>query len=98
VPGVRPVVLGALLVAAQRGGLRRLGEMNHSSDPSQFLDHEPPAGRRLQRHLEPRSVEALKEPANPGAVRRRDPRSGDLPGRGVDPLARDLRSMLICSD
>jgi hypothetical protein len=51
-PRVSAVVLRALLVAAQRARLRRLREMHPRADPAQLLGHEPPAGRRLQRHLE----------------------------------------------
>src|SRR4029434_4757697 len=53
------------------------------------------AGRRLQRDLELLTTEPLREPAHASPVRRRDPRSRDLTGLGVDPLRGDLRSMLI---
>src|ERR1022692_542026 len=46
-PRVRPVVLGVLLIPAQRTRLRRLREMNLSTDPAQLLDHEPPPRRRF---------------------------------------------------
>jgi hypothetical protein len=52
VASIGPVGLGALLLALQRARLGRLREMSLSADPLEFLDHEPPARRRLQRHLE----------------------------------------------
>jgi hypothetical protein len=56
-PGVGAIALGALLWAPQPGGLRRLSQMRHRTDPVKLLDREPPARRRLQRHLEPLAVE-----------------------------------------
>ena len=50
-PGVGAVALGALFAAPQSCGLRRLGEMHPSAERLQFLDHEPPAGRRFQPNL-----------------------------------------------
>ena len=95
VPRVGAVGLGALLVPAPRRGLGRLGEMHRRPDRVQLLDHEPPARRRLQRHLEPLAGEAPEELPHVVAVRRRDARAADLAGVGVDPLGRDLRTMLI---
>ena len=95
--GVRPVALRALLVPAQRRGLRRLREVHPRADAVELLDHEPPARRRFQRHLELLPAEAAKEPAHAGAVRRRHPRPRDLAGRRIDPLRGDLRSMLVKS-
>src|SRR4051812_6282411 len=43
VPGIGAVGLGALLVAAPGGGLRRLGEMDVRPDRMQLLGDEPPA-------------------------------------------------------
>jgi hypothetical protein len=74
-PGVGTVVLGALLVAFQGGGVRRLGKMHDRLDPLQLLDHEPPAGRRLQRDLQLLVAKASKEPAYGRAVGRRHARS-----------------------
>ena len=74
VPGVGAVVLGVLLVALQSGGVRRLGEMHDRSDPLQLLDHEPPAGRRLQRDLQLLAAKPGQEPAHARAVRRRHAR------------------------
>jgi hypothetical protein len=48
-PGVRTATLRPLLPSLQP---RRLCEMHYSTNPTQFLDHEPPAGRRLQRDLQ----------------------------------------------
>ena len=63
-PGISPVGLRALLLALQRGRLRRLGQVHLGADPLQFLDHEPPARRRLQRDLEPLALEPIKERAD----------------------------------
>ena len=74
-PGISPVGLRALLLALQRGRLRRLGEVHLSADTLEFLDHEPPTRRRLQRDLQARSLERGQEPPNRCAVRRRDSRA-----------------------
>ena len=95
VAGVGAIVLGALLVPSPSGRLGRLGQVHHGAHPTQLLDHEPPARRRLQRDLELLVAEALEEPADPGAIRRRHTRARGLPGRRVDPVGGDLRSMLI---
>ena len=58
-PRVGPVGLGALLLALQPAGLRRLGEMDLGTDPLEFLGDEPPAGRGLQRDLQTLTGEAL---------------------------------------
>jgi len=94
-PRVGAVVLGALLVPASCGGLGRLGQMHRRPDSPQFLDDEPPARRRLQRDLELAPREALKEPSHAGTVGRRHARTADLAAVGVQPVRRDLRSMLI---
>ena len=94
-PGVRTIGLRALLVALAGARLRRLGQMHLRADPAQLLDHEPPPGRRLQRHLELLAGETLKEPAHAGAIGRRHPPARHLAGRRVDPLRGDLRPMLI---
>jgi hypothetical protein len=96
-PGVRAVTLRALLRSPQPRGLRRLGQMHHRADPAQLLDEEPPAGRRLQRHLELPAAEALKELPHGSAISRRHTRALHLAGVGVDPLTGDLSSMLIKS-
>src|SRR3954453_14791426 len=67
-PRVRAIALGALLRPAQARGLRRLGQMHPRADPTQLLDHEPPAGRRLQRDFQLLAAEALeKAPARSSA-------------------------------
>ena len=94
-PGIGPVGLGALLLAFEPARLRRLGQVRIGADPLEFLDHEPPARRCLQRHLEIPTLKPGQELADPGAIGRRDPRARDLPGDRVDPLRGDLRTMLI---
>src|SRR5215213_1839415 len=96
-PRVRPVALGALLVPAPRGGLGRLGQMHAGVDRAQLLDHEPPAGRRLQRDLQLLAAKATQKPPHRLAMRRRNPRPTHLTGLGLDPLGSDLPSMLIKS-
>jgi hypothetical protein len=94
-PSISPVSLRALLVALQRLGLRRLGQMHLAADTLQLLDHEPPARRRLQRDLQALALELLDELLHPDSVRWHHPRTRDLTGDRVDPLRRDLRAMLI---
>ena len=67
-PGVSPVGLGALLLALQCRGLRRLGQVDLRADTLELLDHEPPTGRRLQRDLERLALELRQEPADRGPV------------------------------
>jgi hypothetical protein len=74
VPGVGAIALGALLGPPTRRGLGRLGQMHPRPDRLQLLDHEPPAGRRLQRDLELLAAEAAGEPPHAIAVGRRDTR------------------------
>src|SRR5205814_7374679 len=50
---------------------------------------------RLQGHLEPLAAKPAKEPPRPRAVRGPHARPADLARLGVDPLGRDLRTMLI---
>ena len=97
VPSIGPVVLRALLVAAQRAGLRRLSQMWPGARPPQLLDHEPPAGRRLQCRLELHAIEPLKEPTGRLAVRRRHPCPRNLTALGIDSLRCDLRPVLVQS-
>jgi len=96
-PRVGAIALRALPRSPQPGSLRRLCEMHAGADPAQLLDHESPAGRRLQRDLQPPAAEALEEPPHPGTVRRRHAPAPHLAGLGIDPLTGDLRSMLIKS-
>ena len=65
------------------------------TDATELLDHEPPPRRRLQRDLERPAVEPTEEPAHGLSVRRRNPRTRDLTGLGIDPLRGDLSPMLI---
>jgi len=94
-PRVGAVVLGTLLVPASCGGLGRLGQMHRRPDSPQFLDDEPPARRRLHRDLELAPAEALQEPPHARAVGRRHPGAAHLAGGRIQPVGRDLRSMLI---
>jgi hypothetical protein len=94
---VSAVALRPLLVAAQRARLRRLSEMHPRVDATQLLNDEAPAHCRLQRHLELLTSKPGQKPAHTLTVRRRHPRPTDLPGRRVQPLSRDLRSVLIQS-
>jgi hypothetical protein len=94
-PRVGAVALGALLGPAPRRRLRRLGEMNRGADRPELLDHEPPAGRRLQRHLDLLDAERSREAPDAGAVGRRDPLARDLARAGIQPLGGDLRSVLV---
>src|SRR5215218_8824994 len=71
--------------------------MRAAADRADLLDHKPPARRRLQRHLEVKTLEAVQEPRHRLAMRRRDPRPAHLAGLGIDPLGRDLPSMLVKS-
>jgi hypothetical protein len=89
------VSLGALFVAASRRGLGRLGEMDIGTDRMQLLGHEPPARRRLQRHLEALAGEAPEEPAHVAAQRGGHARPAELARLGIDPLGRDLRTVLV---
>src|SRR3954451_612957 len=94
-PCVVAVVLGALLGAAPRRGLGRLGQTHRRPGALQLLHYEPPARRRLQRDLKLAPREALKEPSHAATVGRRHARTADLAAVGVQPVRRDLRSMLI---
>jgi hypothetical protein len=82
-PGVRTIGLGALLVAAQRAGLRRLGQMHPAAHRADLLHHEPPARRRLQRDLKLRAIKAAKEPPHRLAMRRRHPEPHRSPCRST---------------
>src|SRR3954467_198748 len=96
-PRVRAIALGALLGSAQARGLRRLGQMHPRADPTQLLDDEPPAGRRLQRDFQLLAAEALEKAPHANAVSRRNSRSLDLAGLRIQPVGGDLCSMLIMS-
>jgi len=87
--------LARFLAALQRARFGRLGQMRLGADRAQLLDHEPPPGRGLQRHLEPLTGKPRQEAPNAGTVGRRHPRARDLAGLGVQPLRGDLRAVLI---
>ena len=96
-PGVRAIALGALLGAAQRRGLRRLGQMHAGADrrSSSTTNRQPVVASSATSSSWPRNRSRTAAPRL--AVRRRHARARDLAGRGVDPLGGDLRSMLIKS-
>jgi hypothetical protein len=72
--------------------------MHDRANPAQLLDNEPPASRRLQRDLKLPAAETRQELPHRSAVRRHHARALHLSGLSVEPLARDLSSMLIKSD
>ncbi|MCA1698011.1 MAG: hypothetical protein LC790_03550 [Actinobacteria bacterium] len=83
------------MLPRQRARLRRLGQMRHRADRRQLLDYEPPPRRGLQRDLERAAGKPGKKPPHTHPVRRRHARPRDLARRGVQPLSRDLRPVLI---
>ncbi len=96
-PRVGAVALGALLGPAARRRLRRLAEMHARPDRFELLGDKPPAGRRLQRHLQVAPAKRRRKAADTVAVSRRDALALDLAGIGVQPLGGDLRSVLVKS-
>jgi hypothetical protein len=94
-PGIGPIGLRASLLALQAAGLSRLGEVRLSTDPLEFLDREPLARRCLQPDLKTSRVKSSQTPPDRHAIRWRDPRGRDLARNRVDPLRRDLRTMLV---
>jgi hypothetical protein len=60
----------------------------------QLLDHEPPAGRRLQRRLALRALPAAKPAAETEPLGRPDPPPPHLARSGTERVKRDLLSML----
>src|ERR1035441_268864 len=94
---VSAVALRTLLVAAQRARLRRLSQMHTRVDATQLLNDEMPASRRLERHLELLASEPAEEPSHALTVRRRHTSPANLTRHSVEPLRRDLRSVLIQS-
>jgi hypothetical protein len=65
------------------------------ADRLEFLDHEPPARRRLQRHLELLAAEPRREAPHAPAIGRSDATPRHLAGFGVQPLGGDLRPVLV---
>src|SRR5205807_7353144 len=96
-PCVRAIALRPLLRTPQPGCLCRLRQMHLGADTTQLLDHEPPAGRRLERDLQLLAAETLKELPHGGAVRRRHAGALHLASFGIEPLTGDLSSMLVKS-
>jgi len=74
-PGVRPIALRALLRASEPSRLRRLSQMHLNADPTQLLDHEPPARRRLERDLQVLAAEARQKLPHRGAISGRHTRA-----------------------
>jgi hypothetical protein len=95
--GVVAVGLGPLLRAAQDARLRRLGQAHPGADRLELLDHEAPAGRRLQRRLDLRALPAAQPAPESEPVGRPDPAPAHLAGRGVERVERDLVSVLVKS-
>ena len=93
-PRIRPVGLRSLLVPAQRARRRRLTQMHPSATPP-LLNDKPPTRRRLERDLELLTRGTAKKATHALPVRRRQQRPADFTSDRVDPLRRDLRSMLI---
>src|SRR5579872_4935034 len=96
-PGIRTIVLRALLRPTPLRRFRRLGQMHDRTHPPALLDHEPPAGRRLKRDLELLTGEPLQEPAHASTISRHHPRALHLARLALQPIGGDLRSMLIKS-
>jgi hypothetical protein len=89
---VRAVALRALLVAAKRRGLRRLGEMHDRADRPQLLNQKPPPRRRLQRDLQPLAGEPRQEPASPPMRS-----AGRTRARLISPLVTSIHSAVSCA-
>jgi hypothetical protein len=92
---VRAVGLGAVLAAAQRRRLSRLGQMHPRPRRPQLLDQKPPAGRRLGRDLQLLAGESRQEPPHASPIGRAHPRAADLTALKLDPVRGDLRPMLV---
>ena len=90
-PRVAAVGLGPPLVALQRARLGRLGQMRFSTDGEELLDHEPPPGRGLQRHLEPLTGKPRQEAPNTGPVGR------ITRARETSPVSVSSHSAVICA-
>jgi hypothetical protein len=65
--------------------------MSVSADPLQFLDHEPPTGCCFQRNFEVAAVKPGQEPADSGAISRRDP------AVEISPVTVSIHSAEICA-
>jgi hypothetical protein len=95
VPRVRAIGLRALLVALERARLGRLGQVRLSADRDEFLDHEPPARRGFQSHLEMPALKPGKEPPHATSIGGNHARARHLTSLRVQPLRSDLRAVLI---
>jgi hypothetical protein len=72
-----------------------LGQMHLGPDPPQLLDHEAPAGRRLERRLDLFALEAAEPAAEAEPVGGADTTPVHLTRRRVERVERDLLSMLV---
>ena len=90
-PGVSPVGLRALLLALQAAGLCGLRQVRRRADPVELLDHEPPAGRRLQRNLEIRALKLREELRTPARS------AGAILARDTSPVTVSIHSAEICA-
>jgi hypothetical protein len=93
--GVLAVGLGPLLRAAQGARLGRLGQVHLGADRLELLDHEAPAGRRLQRRLDLPAVPAPQPAAEAEPVGGPDAAPAHLTAGGVERVERDLLPMLV---
>ena len=75
---VGAIGLGALLVAAHKARLGRLGQVHLGADRLQLLNDKAPAGRRFQSNLKVAARETAQELPHAFAVRGHHPRAGDL--------------------
>src|ERR1019366_4029861 len=71
--------------------------MHPRVDATQLLNDETPASRRLERDLELLASEPAEDPSHALTVRRRHTSPANLTRHSVEPLRRDLRSVLIQS-
>ena len=90
-PRVGPVGLGTLLLALQRRRLGRLGQVHLSADPLELLDHEPPARRRLKRHLQALTPEPAKNFRTPARS------AGTILARETSAVIVSIHSAEICA-
>ena len=89
------VGLGAPLAPASGRRLSRIGQMGAVAGPLDLLDHEPPAGRALERELSLTAGELRQPGTHLGPRRRRDPTTPHLTRLAVERLVGDLPSMHI---
>jgi hypothetical protein len=89
--GVGAIGLRPALGAAQQLGLRRLGQVHLGADGAQLLDGEPPAGRRLERGLNPLALERRRK------WRKLSRSAGRIRPRRSSPVDASSASQVICS-